>query len=36
MKIFNIEEFVKMKNPTPGQAYRPSIVTSEDNAKILP
>ncbi len=29
MKIFKSEEYIKMANPTPGQPYRPEILTKE-------
>jgi len=35
MKVFKSEEFVKMPNPTPGQPYRPEILTKEHQAKTL-
>ena len=35
MKLFKIEEYIKMKNPTPGNSYRPEILTDEHNAKGL-
>jgi quercetin dioxygenase-like cupin family protein len=35
MKIFNVEEYVKMKNPNPKEPYRPEILKSEHNAKEL-
>ncbi|NWF93870.1 MAG: cupin domain-containing protein [Syntrophaceae bacterium] len=35
MKIFKSEDYIKMANPTPGQSYRPEILTKEDQAKNL-
>ena len=35
MKMFRSEEYIKMENPTPGETYRPKILTSEDQAKNL-
>jgi quercetin dioxygenase-like cupin family protein len=35
MKVFKSEEYVKMPNPTPGQPYRPEILTKEHHAKNL-
>ena len=35
MKMFKSEEYVRMANPTPGQAYRPEIMLSEHGAKSL-
>ena len=35
MKLLKAEEFLNMKNPTPGVAYRPLVLTAEDNAKGL-
>ena len=29
MKLFRTEEYIRLKNPTPGQAYRPEILTAE-------
>jgi quercetin dioxygenase-like cupin family protein len=33
MKMFRIEEYIKMKNPNPGEAYRAEILTAEHNTK---
>jgi len=35
MKVFKSEEYIKMANPTPGQPYRPEILTKEHQAKNL-
>ena len=35
MKLIKTEEFLKIENPTPGDAYRPLILTGEDNAKEM-
>ena len=35
MKLIKTDEFIRMKNPTPGQAYRPLILTSDDKARDL-
>jgi len=35
MKVFKSEEYINMKNPTPGQSYRPEILTKEHQAKNL-
>jgi len=35
MKRFEIEEYITMENPNPGQPYRPEILTKEHNAKSL-
>ncbi len=35
MKVFKSEEYIKMPNPTPGQPYRPEILTKEHQAKNL-
>ena len=35
MKIYKPSEYVKMKNPTPGQRYRSEILTAEHQAKDL-
>ena len=35
MKLFKIEEFNKMENPTPGKFFRQEILTSEYKAKDL-
>ena len=35
MKRFKTENYVKMENPTPGEFYRPEILTAEDGAKNL-
>jgi quercetin dioxygenase-like cupin family protein len=35
MKVFKSDEYVRMANPTPGQPYRPEILTKEHQAKNL-
>jgi quercetin dioxygenase-like cupin family protein len=35
MKVFKSEEYIKMSNPTPGQPYRPEILTKEHQAENL-
>jgi len=35
MKTFKIEDYIKMENPNPGEAYRPEILTHEDRAEAL-
>ena len=35
MKLFHIEDYIRMKNPTPGQLHRPNILTAEDSAKDM-
>ena len=35
MKVFKSEEYIKMANPTPGQPYRPEILTKEHQANNL-
>jgi len=35
MKRFKTEDYVKMENPTPGESYRPEILTAEHGAKNL-
>ena len=35
MKIFRSEEYLKIKNPTPGEAYRTEILSPEHQAKDL-
>ena len=35
MKIFNIKEFLSMKNPTPDKNFRSFILTDEDSAREL-
>ena len=35
MKVFKTEDYVKMKNPTPGKFYRSDLLTSADPAKDL-
>ena len=35
MKLFKIEDYVKLENPTPGEMHRPEILLSEHNAKAL-
>ena len=35
MKIFKAEEYINKENPTPGESYRPEILTEAHNAKNL-
>ena len=35
MKLFRIEEYIRMENPHPGQSFRPEILTSTHKAKEL-
>ncbi len=35
MKVFRSEEYINMKNPTPGESYRPEVLTAEHGAKNL-
>ncbi len=35
VKLFKLEDFVDMENPTPGKSYRPEILTNEHRAKDL-
>ncbi len=35
MKLFKTEAYVRLKNPNPGEPYRPEILTLDDNAKNL-
>jgi oxalate decarboxylase/phosphoglucose isomerase-like protein (cupin superfamily) len=35
MKLFKAEQYVNMKNPVPGKAYRPQILTAADNARDM-
>ncbi len=35
MKVFKIDAYIHMENPTPGDPYRPEILTEEHNAKAL-
>jgi len=35
MKVFKSGDYIKMANPTPGQPYRPEILTKEHQAKNL-
>ncbi|NIS63240.1 MAG: cupin domain-containing protein [Proteobacteria bacterium] len=35
MKVFKTEEYINKENPTPGEPYRPEILTEEHNAKSL-
>jgi len=35
MKLFRIEEYIRLKNPTPGQRYRPEILTAADGARDM-
>jgi uncharacterized cupin superfamily protein len=35
MKLFKSDDYVWLPNPTPGQAFRPEILTKDDGAKSL-
>jgi quercetin dioxygenase-like cupin family protein len=35
MKIFEIQDYINMKNPNPGEPYRPEILTAEHKARDL-
>jgi len=35
MKVFKIEEFIKMENPTPGEFFRQEILTNEEKPENL-
>ena len=35
MKVFKIDEYINLENPTPGEPYRPEILTAEHHAKAL-
>ena len=35
MKRFKTEEYVRMENPTPGESYRPQILTADHGANDL-
>jgi quercetin dioxygenase-like cupin family protein len=35
LEIFKSQEYISMKNPNPGEPYRPEILTQEQNAKNL-
>ncbi|MBM4276377.1 MAG: cupin domain-containing protein [Deltaproteobacteria bacterium] len=35
MKIFKLEDYIQMENPTPGKPYRPEILTQDHQAKNL-
>ena len=35
MKMYRIEDYVNLENPTPGEPHRPEILTAEHNAKKL-
>ncbi len=35
MKVFKTEEYIRMENPTPGESYRPEILTDAHGAKNL-
>jgi len=35
MKVFKSSQYIDMENPTPGEPYRPEILTKEHNAKNL-
>jgi quercetin dioxygenase-like cupin family protein len=35
MKMFKLEEYIIMANPTPGKSYRPEILSKENEAKNL-
>ena len=35
MKVFKTDDYVRMTNPTPGEAYKPEILTADHGAKNL-
>jgi uncharacterized cupin superfamily protein len=35
MKVFKTDDYIRMPPPTPGEAYKPEILTSEQGAKSL-
>jgi len=35
MKVFKTGEYLKIENPTPGEPYRPEVLTDKDGAKNL-
>ena len=35
MKLFKIEDYIQMENPTPGEPYRPEILTTEHKANDM-
>ena len=35
MEIFKSQEYISMENPTPGESYRPEILTKDQNAENL-
>jgi len=35
MKRFKTDEYIQMENPTPGESYRPEILTAEHGAKDI-
>ena len=35
MKMYRIEDYVHLENPTPSESYRPEILTAEHGAKEL-
>ncbi len=35
MKLFKTQDYIQLKNPTPGEPYRPEILTTEHQAKDL-
>jgi len=35
MKIFKFEDYIRMKNPEPGEIFRPEILTHTDGAKNM-
>ncbi len=35
MKMFKVEEYVRMANPTPGKPHRPEVLTKEHGAESL-
>ena len=35
MKVFKTDEYINLENPTPGESYRPEILTTEHQAKAL-
>jgi len=35
MKLLRTEDYIRLKNPTPGQAYRPEILKAADGARDM-
>ncbi len=35
MKIFRTKDYIDLKNPTPGESFRPEILTTEHMAKTM-